>query len=258
MGDELRGVGRTAVWVAMMRAQESARPDRLFDDRLASAFAAAAGVGTGVGGDVAGAPPGASEFLAVRVRFYDDFLLDACAAGIRQVVLLAAGLDSRAFRLGWPAGVALYEVDLPELFAFKESVVAGFEEPPGCKRVPVPADLREAWPDPLTAAGFDPAEPTAWVVEGVLIYLPVADNDRLLAAVGDLSAPGSRLALDHMNHTGDDRAAVRETSAQVRKMGAAFQSAMDDPVGWLAGHGWHATVDRVPAMAVAYGRPLPE
>jgi methyltransferase (TIGR00027 family) len=254
MGEELRGVGRTALWVAMMRAAEGDRSDRLFDDRFAGLFVAA--VRSGSGG--AAVPPGASEFLAIRTRFYDDYLLGACAAGVRQVVMLAAGLDSRAFRLDWPGGVRLFELDLPEVFGFKDAVLAEHGAVAGCVRVPVPVDLREDWAAPLGAAGFDRAVPTAWLVEGLLLYLSMADNDRLMATVTALSSPGSRLAFDHMDDSANNRAVVRETAAAVRKMGVEFMSTLDDPVGWLAGYGWRATVARIPALGLSYGRPLPE
>lgn len=255
MSEELRGVSRTALWVAMMRVAEGARPDRLFDDRLAGEFVAAAGLGTGAGMTI---PPGASDFLAIRTRFYDDYLLAACAAGPRQVVVLAAGLDSRAFRLGLPAGVRCYELDLPEVFEFKEAVVAKHGASASCSRVVVPADLREDWPKSLRAAGFDPAAPTAWLAEGLLLYLPASDNDRLVGALTELSAPGSRFAFDHMESSAATHTIVRETAEVVRKMGTTFMSSLDDPVGWLAAHGWRGTTDRVPALGVSYGRPLPE
>jgi len=253
VGEELRGIGRTALWVAMMRAAEGARPDRLFDDRLAEAFVAAAGLDTAGGMTM---PPGAEEFLAIRTRFYDDYLRDACAAGVRQVVVLAAGLDSRAFRLTWPAGLRFFELDLPEVFEFKESVLAAHGAAAGCTRTAVPADLRGDWPEPLRAAGFDPARPTAWLVEGLMLYLTEADNDRLVRALTTLSAPGSRFAFDHMESTANDRAAVRDTAEVARRMGAGFRSFLDDATGWLATHGWQATVSRVPALADSYGRTL--
>lgn len=253
MTDELPGVSRTAVWVAMMRAGEGARPDRWFDDQLASAFVAAAPP------EPAGSvPPGASEFMAIRTRFYDEGLLAACAAGIRQVVVLAAGLDSRAFRLDWPFGLRLFELDLDALFRFKEAVLAEHGAVARCERITVAADLRADWATGLTAAGFDPAARTAWLVEGLLPYLTMADNDRLLATIGGLSAPGSHLAFDHMDSSAAERAVLRETSDTVRKMGTQFKSTLDDPVGWLAGHGWRATIARAPALGVSYGRPLPD
>jgi methyltransferase (TIGR00027 family) len=251
MNAPLPGVSRTAVWLAALRAAESARPDRLFDDHLAAAFAEAAAPG----GGLSLGPPGASEFLAIRIRFYDEFLR---TAGARQVVLLAAGLDSRAFRLDWPPGVRLFEVDLPELFSFKESVLASQGAVARCGRTVVAADLREDWARPLLAAGFDRAEPTAWLAEGLLPYLTMAECDALLSTIGTLRTAGDRLALDHMSGAADERAAVRETAETVRSMGASWKSTMDDPAGWLAGYGWQATTARVPELGERYGRPLPE
>ncbi|MEV4259539.1 SAM-dependent methyltransferase, partial [Spirillospora sp. NPDC049652] len=140
--DELaQGVGRTALGVARMRAAEHRRPDRLFTDPFAAAFAAAGPP----------APPGRDGPMRdllilqviVRTRFYDDYLRAAADAGIRQVVLLAAGLDTRAFRLDWPAGTRLFEVDLPDVLAFKAATLADAE--PRCERAAVAADLREEW-----------------------------------------------------------------------------------------------------------------
>lgn len=256
MHEQLPGVGHTAIWVAALRANETQRADRLFDDRLAPAFVEAA-VKTGAPQPSAG-PPGASEFLAIRVRFYDDYLLGAATTGIRQVVLLAAGLDTRAFRLPWPAGVRLFELDLPQLFTFKESVLAQHHTPPNCQRITVAVDLRTDWATPLNAAGFDPTLPTAWLAEGLLPYLTMTDNDRMLTTIGVLSAPGSRLALDHMDRSATDRAAMQETSDAVRKLGAAWKSTLDNPVDWLTSHGWHPSTARVPALGEQYNRPLPD
>ncbi len=258
MTEQWRGVGRTAVWVAAMRATETARPDRLFDDPLAGVFVAATRSGAAEVPSGVATPPGASEFVAIRTRFYDDYVREACAAGVRQVVILAAGLDSRAFRLDWPDGVRLFELDLPEVFAFKDSVLERHGAVAGCARITVAVDLREDWAESLTSAGFDPAAPTAWLAEGLLQYLSMAENDRLATTVTALSGQDSRLAFDHMTSSAHSRAAVRETSEQVRKMGVTFLSTLDDPVGWLATHGWQATISRIPALGVSYGRPLPE
>src|SRR5690348_17037603 len=152
-GEALPGVSRTAVWVAGMRAAEHARADRLFEDAFAGVFVVAAG--GGVAPPPAAELPGTSEFLAIRVRFFDDQARAACADGIRQVVVLAAGLDCRAFRLGWPSGVRMFELDLPEMFAFKEPVLSSLGAVARCGRVVVAGDLRGQWVDPLIAAGFD-------------------------------------------------------------------------------------------------------
>jgi len=254
-GAALPGVSRTAVWVAGLRAAEDARADRLFDDPYAGAFVAAAG--DGVAEATAGVPPGASEFLAIRTRFYDDQARAACTAGIRQVVLLAAGLDCRALRLDWPAGVRLFELDLPEVFAFKERVLASVRAAPRCARVLVAADLREQWPGALTAAGFDQTAATGWLAEGLLPYLHPTDSEQLLATVTAVSAPGSRVVFDYIEATAADRPAMRATSDAVRQMGAQLLPTTASPVEWLTRHDWTAQLFRVPALGESYGRPLP-
>ena len=245
----MQAVSRTALWVASMRATEAARPDRLHNDPLATAVVAAATE------PIPPAPPGAAEFMAVRTRFYDNFLLSANAT---QVVILAAGLDARAFRLPWPSDVRLFELDLPELLDFKSQLVTDTGLTAACSRVVVPVDLREDWPTTLTAAGFSAALPTAWIAEGLLQYLAEPDRQRLLDAISALSAPGSRFAFDHMDSSADDREAVVDALDRIRSMGAEFVATVDDPARWLAAHGWSVSTDRVPALAEAYGRPLPD
>jgi methyltransferase (TIGR00027 family) len=244
--------------MAALRTEEGGRADRLVDDPLAPAFVSAAAVGGGDTPTAAVLPPGASAFLAIRTRFFDDQVLAACATGIRQVVLLGAGLDARAFRLDWPPGVRLFEVDLPELFAFKEPVVASAGAVARCERIVVPVDLREDWTGPLSGAGFDRDAATAWLAEGLLPYLNRAESDRFRAEVTDLSAPGSHLAFDHLDRTALDRPAMRATSTVIRQTGGGVQlSTMDDPGTWLAEFGWRPRMVRVPDVAAGYGRPLP-
>ena len=239
-GEALPGVSRTAVWLAGLRAIERGRADRLVDDHLAEVFVSAAAAGGGVP-DTTGLPPGASEFLAIRTRFFDDQALEACAAGVSQVVLLAAGLDSRAFRLDWPTGVRLFELDLPELFAFKEPVLASAAVVPHCGRVVVGVDLREDWTGALAAAGHQSGGATVWLAEGLLPYLSQQEGERLLAQLPR--------AWRMRN--------MRSTADVVRRMGANLTSTVDSPVQWLAAHGWRTTVSRVPALGERYGRPLP-
>jgi methyltransferase (TIGR00027 family) len=257
MSEGLPGASRTALLVSGLRAEESVRADRLFDDPLAGAFVAAAEASGASIPPESALPPGSVDFAAIRTRFYDDYALAATAAGIRQVVLLAAGLDGRAFRLAWPGGVRLFELDLPELFAFKEPVVAASDATARCTRVVIPVDLRGDWPETLAAAGFQPSEATGWLAEGLLPYLTSAESDRLLAAVTARSAPGSRLAFDHLGSAASDRPATRATVEAVRRLGAEFASTVDTPEEWLAAHGWRAEVFRIPALGVGYGRPLP-
>jgi methyltransferase (TIGR00027 family) len=182
-------------------------PDRL-DDPFAEPLVRAVGVDVltrlargAVAADGGSGPDGAVEQLwldiaVVRTRFYDEYFLAAAAAGIRQVVILAAGLDSRAYRLSWPAGTVLYEVDQPSVLEFKTRALAEFGAAPVADRRPVGADLREDWPTSLRANGFDSSRPTAWTAEGLLGYLPADAQDRLLDTVTELSAPGSRLATE--------------------------------------------------------------
>jgi methyltransferase (TIGR00027 family) len=264
--EDLPGVGRTAIGVAYARAVESSRPDRLFDDPYAQALlAGAAGLfGTEARlarepGSVAATVGAAFGFhAAIRTRFFDDFLLGACAHGIRQVVLLAAGLDARAYRLVWPDLVRLYEVDLPDMLAFKARILTERGALPGCARIAVPVDLRTDWSGPLLAAGFDPTRPTAWLAEGLLIYLTAEQAAALLTTVGDLSTPGSRLALEH----GALSAELGSQVAQVRQMDQ-YTSLWRGGLGretlpWLAGHGWLPVRHETRQVAAALGRTAPE
>ncbi|WP_067831204.1 SAM-dependent methyltransferase [Actinomadura kijaniata] len=249
------GVSRTAVLTARARAEEQERADRLFTDPLAGPLAAAAG---GFEAPSDAARQAAAHFV-VRTRYFDDRIQAACAAGRRQVVLLAAGLDARAFRLDLPAGTRLFELDLPELVAFKEEVLAGLGARARCERTAVPVDLRGDWARALTAAGFDPGEPTAWLVEGLMTFLPQPANDRLLGELSELSAPGSGLALEHVNSAYRRLPQMRHAQERLARHGASWRSAVDDPAAWLAGHGWTATeVTHQAEVAARLGRAVPE
>jgi methyltransferase (TIGR00027 family) len=195
------GVAETAVGAAMMRARESARVDRLFDDPYAAVFVAAVPPIFEDGPTPADDPAVAEleaafeEVVAIRTRFFDDFVTDAVTARCRQVVLVGAGLDTRAFRLDWPEGSRLFELDRPDVLNFKDSVLAKTAAHPPCQRVTVPVDLRQhGWRVTLVKWGFDRTRPTAWVIEGMLPYLTNTAAERLLDAVGALSSPDSRLA----------------------------------------------------------------
>jgi methyltransferase (TIGR00027 family) len=142
--------------------------------------------------------PELTEYVAVRTRVFDDFFTSAVDAGIRQVVLLAAGLDTRAFRLGWPAELACYEVDQPAVLGFKLRTLRRKNATATCRHHPVSADLRDDWAGALTTAGFVATRPTAWLAEGLLPYLPPEATDALLTGVTRLSAPGSRVAVEHI------------------------------------------------------------
>ncbi len=246
----LDGVGATGLAIAAIRAAETARPDRLFADPLAAVFAAAAGLDPDP-------PPGDRRAAALRVWvvgrtvFLDDLLAEASQHGCGQVVLLGAGFDARAFRLPWPPGTRCFEVDTPGVLGPKDEVLAAAHAVPACERVVVPCDLRDDWPAALRAAGLDPARPTAWIAEGLLVYLSPADANRLLTGVTGLSAPGSRLGLTLTTRDAGQFADTRlATLSQSR--------APADPAGWLAGHGWAADVSDLREVLRAHGRPLPE
>jgi methyltransferase (TIGR00027 family) len=254
----LAGVSRTAVWVAAMRATEGARPDRLFDDPLAAAFTAAAakhGIG-GVRQDVPSVDmTGVDDLIAVRTAYFDQQVVDAGAAGVRQVVEPAAGLDGRAFRVDWPAGVRLFELDLPGLFTFKESVAAAAGAKPRCARTIVPVDLRDDWAGALVHAGFAAHEPTVWLVEGLLPYLDAPATERLLGTIDDLSAPGGSVTFDHLAPEVAQRPVMRTVSEVVRDFGAELLTTEDDPVGVLGTRGWQVDTTPMPALAERYDRP---
>lgn len=191
-------VGFTARMTAAARARETERPDRLFTDAFAAEPAGREGFEFLDRHDAAVGQR--RPVFAVRTRFFDAHLLAAAQdLGIRQGILLTAGLDTRAFRLEWPAGVHIYELDKPEVLAYKATVLASFEAAPRCSRHVAAVDLRTEWPGVLLAAGYRTEEPSIWLAEGLLFYLPAAAVGRLLDDVASLSVAGSRLGTDLMD-----------------------------------------------------------
>ncbi|GAA3096626.1 methyltransferase (TIGR00027 family) [Kribbella aluminosa] len=196
--DLASGVGTTATMSAAARAVASRTEPRLIDDPFAAPLVQAVGVDFIIqlaSGDV---PIEQTwiDIAKIRTRFYDEYFVAATSSGITQVVILAAGLDSRAYRLPWPTGTVVYELDQPEVIDFKTRTLAALGAGPTADRRPVAADLREDWPAALRSAGFDPTQPTAWSAEGLLGYLPPDAQDRLLDTITDLSAPASRVATE--------------------------------------------------------------
>jgi methyltransferase (TIGR00027 family) len=259
--DELSGVSRTALGVARVRAAESLRADRLFDDPYASAFVAAyprdaepADPQAGGGGE-----PSREQLrfhIVMRTRFFDEYLLVACARGCAQVVLLAAGLDARAFRLDWPAGTRLFEVDLPPMVAFKRGVLDAQHAAPRCDRIVVEADLREDWRTAILDAGFDPAQRTAWLVEGLLIYLDEAEAAHVLGTVTSLSALGSEIAMERGRSRASDDDDNAGRTRRGRLAGMWKGGLGEGLVPWLDAHGWQARVHDLAEVAAAFGRPV--
>ena len=260
-GDKnLTGVGATAIGLARLRAAESHRSDRLFDDPFAKEFVAASGASPMTSDrEPAGVWASIASSIPVRTRFIDDFVLDACGAGLRQFVLVGAGLDMRAYRLPWPAGVRIFELDLGDVFSFKESVITQHGWIPTPERIVVPCDLRGEWQRQLVSETFDEAQPTAWVLEGLLIYLSDEENDHLIDQIGAHSAPSSRMALAHHSRAGLEK--LRGALHNYRDQTASDIQAMwrsglaEDPMAWLARHGWRATVFDPAERAVHYDRP---
>ena len=203
-------VGATALGVAGGRATETNGPDPLISDPYAQLFLEAAGDGIwqiyqdgGLSAELVGLDPQLADriqamlgYTACRTKFFDDYFLAAAGDGIRQAVILAAGLDSRAWRLAWPEGCVVYEIDQPKVLAFKTATLESHEVSPIASHVGVGIDLRLDWPAALVEAGFDPAVPTAWSAEGLLPYLTAEAQDLLFDRVESLSAPGSRVAVE--------------------------------------------------------------
>ncbi|CAJ1508624.1 class I SAM-dependent methyltransferase [[Mycobacterium] holstebronense] len=277
--DLASSVGITATGVAVGRAIASRAAHPLINDPFAEPLVRAVGLDLFTrlaSGEIAPEDFGdqtpmdmarMADNMAARTRFFDDFFEDAGAAGIRQVVILASGLDSRAYRLDWPAGTVVYEVDQPEVIEFKTRVLAEQGAQPTAERRTVSIDLREDWPAALRAAGFDPALPTAWSAEGLLGYLPPDAQDRLLDTVTALSAPGSRIATESMpgldaDAEGQARRRMQESAERMRSHGVDIDMAellyfgdRNEAGSYLADHDWWVDSHDVGALFAEYGLP---
>lgn len=249
----LDAIGTTALFVAALRAQETLRVDRLIDDQYAARFLAAAGAsGVSAPGDVTKFVGLMADQVALRTRFLDDALLAAAAGGCRQVVLVAAGMDSRAFRLPWPAGVELFELDQPDVLRFKDEVLAGTE--PRCSRRPIGVDLRDDWAKPLRAAGFRVDRPTAWLTEGLLYALTTQAATGLLDTIGSLSGTGSMIAFDHLQMCDALRQALVAADPGLVDL---WLGGPDDPEAWLRLNHWRPRADEMAELGRRHGRVVP-
>lgn len=247
--DIVSSVGYTALLVAGWRALHALSRQPLVRDEYAKYFIEAAQDPFLLG---VLANPGSSDdetafprLYGVQTRFFDDFFAAAGAAGIRQAVIVAAGLDSRAYRLEWPQDTTVFEIDLPKVLEFKASVLNERGATPKARRKGVAADLRADWPAPLQTAGFDAQQPSAWSVEGILPYLTDDAQTALFTRIGALCAPGSRIALGALGSRLDrEKLAALETDHPgVNMSGDVDFSALTyepktDPAEWLAAHGW--------------------
>jgi len=214
-------------------------------------------------------------YMASRTAFFDAFFLDATRAGIRQVVILAAGLDSRSWRLPWPDGTTVYELDQPKVLEFKASTLRDYGPEPACNRVAVAVDLRHDWPTALQQAGFDAAAPSVWSAEGLMPYLPAAAQELLFDRVQGLAAAGSRVGVEALGPKFLDpeiRAKRRERMDRIRALMAEvdpqravprtdelwYFEEREDVGDWFGRHGWRVTVTPSLELMAGYGRSAPK
>jgi methyltransferase (TIGR00027 family) len=278
--DLSNSVGATATGVAVGRALASRGPNPLITDPFAEPLVRAVGVNfftriasgeldpahVDDNGDFGMQRMGA--MMGVRTRFFDEFFLAAANDGIRQAVILASGLDARAYRLPWPAGTTVFEIDQAQVIEFKTETLAELGATPTADRRAVPVDLRHDWPAALRAAGYDPSKPTAWSAEGLLPFLPPDAQDRLLDNITALSPAGSQLATENVQGAGDavqtmaDR--MREVTDQWRDHGFDIEMTdlwyagdRNDVGDYLDGRGWTTSATGVAELAGAYGLSLP-
>jgi methyltransferase (TIGR00027 family) len=256
--DLASSVGVTATMVAAGRAMASKANTPLINDPFAEPLVRAVGVDFFVkmiDGDadlslLPNASPDRTQAIAngmgVRTKYFDDYLLSAVGAGVRQVVILASGLDSRAYRLDWPSETVVYEIDQPQVIEFKTTTLADLGAEPTATRRTVPIDLRADCPAALRAAGLDVGAPTAWLAEGLLIYLPSEAQDRLFDNITALSVPGSAIATEYVPGLKDlDAERVREQTAQLRQHGLdidmpslVYAGERSHVIDYLRGKGW--------------------
>jgi methyltransferase (TIGR00027 family) len=280
--DIVTSVGATALAVATMRAIEARKHAPLARDDYAQHFVAATAAQAPVFSELLNDPAAAEEpdvdmfsrGMGARTRYFDEFFAAAGAAGIRQVVLLAAGLDVRGYRLPWPTGTTVYEVDLPKVLEFKAQVLEEHSAKKTATLHALPVDLRDDWPTVLTGAGFQRTEPTAWLAEGLLPFLPGAAQDLLFARVTELSAPGSRFAVedfaDRSAHASDRTVDGASQGGAVQRMfesfledGAEpsslwFDDERADPARWLSDHGWTIAATTARELLSRYDSSLDE
>jgi methyltransferase (TIGR00027 family) len=278
--DLASSVGATATMVAAARAMATTADNALINDPFAEPLVRAVGVDfftrlvTGElrpedldsDNETVGMQR-MTENMAVRTKFFDEFFLTATQAGIRQAVILASGLDSRAYRLAWPSGTTVYEIDQPDVIEFKTKTLAELGAEPTAKRRTVAMDLRYDWPSALIEEGFDPHQPTAWSAEGLLGYLPPDSQDRLLDTITELSAPGSRVAVEsvpNIDPADHEKAIERMQAASARWRDHGFDldfaelvylGDRNEAASYLGDHGWQLSRNSVKELFATNGLP---
>jgi methyltransferase (TIGR00027 family) len=285
--DITQSVGSTALGVAAARAAETESENPLFRDPFARAFLEAAGDGmwslmanptksaelTDLDPDLLAHMQVMIDFMAVRTAFFDEYFLNGVGTGVRQVVILAAGLDARAWRLPWPDGTAVYELDQAKVLEFKSTTLRNRGADPTSRLVSVAVDLRQDWPTALQEAGFDPSIPTVWLAEGLLRYLPARAQDLLFERVQALSPSGSWLAVNAPAKDAADPDKLARQREQTQRFRAAASRVLDievpdvddlwypeertDVTDWLREHGWDASAITMGEMLARYGRNVP-
>ena len=231
----------TARWAAAQRAKESERSDRLFFDPFAGILAGAEGLAAlRLSEQHNPRHEETANYISIRIRFFDDIAQEGAAQGVRQIVLPAAGMDARAYRLPWPDGTSIYEVDHPELFDIKEKLLTGQSLTPKSKRVLIGTDLRQDWARLLVDSGFAPSEPSIWLIEGLFYYLDEPAVNHVLKEVSGLAAPRSLLVTDLVSLSLLTSPWMQPTLKAMEERGMAWRFGTDDPAGLFARHGWDA------------------
>jgi methyltransferase (TIGR00027 family) len=272
--DLASSVGATATAVATQRAIASAGPDALLNDPWADPLVRAVGIDTFIkliDGDIPSTDDhtlnreAVNQQITVRTRYFDDFFIQATDAGIRQAVILASGLDTRAYRLPWPDGTVVYEIDQPAVIEFKTRTLANLGAEPSAQRRTVSIDLREDWPTALAEAGFDATQPTAWSAEGLLIYLPPEAQDRLFDDIAAASAPGSRIATEHLDLSKIPSDWAEKLTERAQRVGSKIDLAAlfytgerNTAVDYLGARGWQVDVRTTADAFAAQGFQPPQ
>jgi methyltransferase (TIGR00027 family) len=243
-------LGATAHWTAAARAHESLREDHLFNDPWAAALA-----GTEGSAWAANRPAESLAPMILRIRFFDDFLQRLTRENaIRQVILMAAGLDTRAYRLDWPTGTSIFELDQPSVLLEKEQILHSAGTQTVCDRKTIQVDLTGPWKEALIQAGFEPGQPSAWLLEGFLFYIPTESISHLLDEVNSLSTPGSWLGFDIINNRTLTSPYTRQWIEMQAESGAPWIGTMDDPTGFLVVRGWKTSLSQAGAVDANHGR----
>ena len=243
-------VASTGLLVAAIRGMESTRDDRLFTDPFADKLAGDTGRQL-LAAAIEGSGERSTVQIVVRTRFFDDALLRAARVA-KQVVIVAAGMDARAYRLDWPDGTTVYELDQPAVIAAKADLLA--DDLPRSRRTAIGADLADDWPSALVAAGFDPQAPTVWLIEGLLQYLDESSVRTLFERVNTLSAPKSVLLYDVVGRTLLESPMMATLLESMARQGSPWLFGTDEPGELAQRHGWSATVTDIAQAGNDWGR----